>query len=246
MGLHCQANRISIPIYNLSVPYAEEFSVILFLLLVALCAYLLCAGKLNGQTFAWSILLCAFSVAVIHNLDVIQKLQFKGGHIEATAEFERIRNEVFAKADQVQHMTEAVAGLIAENVATSNRYGGSGDPDPLAQLFRYRQQLRETLTASGTSPDRQAVLLEPFAKWIPFDLKGAISQSIGDIDTKRRLTSAEYNAHQAEISAALNETPPLRGLDDAVKLLQQHDLTSLELTRNLERYRSFLTQDCLP
>ena len=135
--------------------YPKEFSVVLFLLLVALCAYLLCVGKLSGATFVSSIFVCAFAVAIMHNLDLLQKLSLKKGDLEASAEFERIRSDIYAKADEVQRMTESVAGMIAETVATSNRFGGSGDPDPIGQLVRYRDNLRETLIRAKTSQSRQ-------------------------------------------------------------------------------------------
>src|SRR5713226_3871233 len=112
------------------MPYPKEFSPVLFILLVAVCAYLLITGKLSGTNFVGSILVSALAVVVIQNADVIQRLTFKSGNVEATADFERIKQEVYAKATEVQHLAEQVAGMIAESVATSNRFGGSGDPDP--------------------------------------------------------------------------------------------------------------------
>jgi hypothetical protein len=228
------------------VAYPKEFSVVLFLLLVALCAYLLCAGKMTGQVFIWSLLFCSFSVAVIHNLEVVQRLQFKGGNVEATADFQRIRNEVYAKAEQVQQMTESVAGLIAENVTTSNRYGGSGDPDPIAQELRYREKLRQTLISSGTPKQRQDELLAPFAKWIPFDLRNAILQSVFEQESKRGATPKELNALQAKLQSTLEETPPLAGLESAERIMHDHGISSPDVARNINRYKVFLTDDKLP
>ena len=143
-------------------------------------------------------------------------------------------------------MTESVAGLIAESVATSNRYGGSGDPDPIAQEFRYREQLRLTLTKSGTTKARIEELLAPFATWIPFDLRNAILQSVFDLQREKGATSQESNALQSSLEAALRTTPPLDGLQRAREIIQEKGLSSPSLNENIRRYESFLTTDHLP
>ena len=223
--------------------YPKEFSPILFIFLVAVCAYLLLTGKLTGTGFVGSILVSALAVAVIHNLDVVQRFTFKGGNVEATADFERIKQEVYAKATEVQHLAEQVAGMIAESVATSNRYGGSGDPDPVAQLVRYRDNLRKTLIDIGVAKDRREELLAPFAQWIPFDLRSEIIMVADATEQQKKATPLQRNELQQELKAALDSQPPLDGLDRATKLLNQHGLiprpgTGLEPLPNVPHGRS--------
>ena len=142
-------------------------------------------------------------------------------------------------------MTESVAGLIAESVATSNRYGGSGDPDPIAQEFRYREKLRQTLTASKTSKEKIDEILAPFAQWIPFDLRSSILQATLNAELKKGVVPKETNAFQSRLQTALEISPPLEGLDRATQILHEAGLSSPELTKSLDRYKRFLTEDRL-
>jgi hypothetical protein len=221
------------------------FSVILFLLLVTTCLCLLLKGKLSGKTFVFSLLVCAVTVAVIHNLDVVQHLQLKGASIEATADFERIRVDVYAKATQVRLLSEQVSELIAENVATSNRYGGSG-PDHADQEMRYRNKIRQTLIDAGTPKERREEILAPFAKWIPFDLRDAIGTAGQDLQRQKGWTPRQMNEFTAKFLAIFAEKQSIAELDRAVQLLQQSGLSSPKLEESVNRYRTFLTEDRLP
>lgn len=226
--------------------YPKEFSVVLFILLVAMCAYLLLVGRLSGAAFVTSLFVSALAVGVIHNLEVVQRLQVKGGSVEATADFERIRKDIYAKAEEVRHLTEMVAGMIAESVATSNRYGGSGNPDPVAQEVRVRDKLRQTLADGGTSAQQREELLAPFAKWIPFDLRFAILQKTMDINRQKGMTGKQINDFYAKVQTALEEVPPTKGLDHAVQVLREAGVSSSDLEEDINRYRVFLTEDRVP
>lgn len=220
----------------------------LFILLVATCAYLLLIGKLSGAAFVSSLFVSALAVAVVHNLDVIQRLQLKGANIEATADFERIRKDIYAKAEEVRHLTESVAGMIAESVATSNRYGGSGDPDPIAQEVRFRDKIRQTLTDGGTPKERREELLSPFAKWIPFDLRSAILQRSLDLYRQKgmagqQVTGQQMNEFTAKLQATLEAGQPIEGLNHAEQMIHRAGLSSPELQEDINRYRVFLTED---
>jgi hypothetical protein len=223
--------------------YPREFSIVLYILLIGLCAYLLCVGKLSGRAFVFSLLLSAFAVAIMHNLDVLQRLSVKGQGVEAIAEFERIRQDVYAKESAVRQMTESVAGLIAENVTTSNRYGGSGDPDPIAQEARYREKIRQTLVDAGTPKDRIDQILAPFSKWIPFDLQNAILMSASESTGKKGMTPQQRNEFNAKLESDLHAEPPLAGLNSAEKVIHEAGLSSPELEANIGRYKTFLTKD---
>ena len=223
--------------------YPKEFSPVLFILLFAVCAYLLVTGKLTTASFAGSIFASVLAVAVIHNLDVLQRFTVKGGGVEATADFEKIRKDVYAKAEEVRLLAERVAGMIAESVATSNRYGGSGDPDPVAQEVRYRDNLRQTLIDMGVGKDRKEELLAPFTQWIPFDLRGEIMAAV---DLGKGAKPQDINELQQELKKTLESQPPIEGLDRAVKLLQGRGLDSPKLELAINRYRTFLTENRLP
>lgn len=220
--------------------YPKDFSVVLYLLLIGICAYFLCIGKISGRGFATSLLLCAFAVAILHNLDVIQRLSVKSRGMEATAEFEQIRRDIYAKADSVRQMTEDVAGMIAENVTTSNRYGGSGDPDPIAQQIRYRDKLRQTLKDAGTSEDRTKQLLAPFDRWIPYDLRSAIQYSVLATSQKKGWPAQESNQFQKDLESLLNEEPYMASLGKAEGKIHEAGLSSPEVELDIKRYRVYL------
>jgi hypothetical protein len=184
----------------------------------------------------------ALSVAVMHNLDVVQRLQFKGGTMEATADFERIRKDVYAKAEEVRQLAEQVAGMIAESVATSNRYGGSGDPDPIAQEARFRDKLNQTLTEMGTPEQRRAEILAPFAQWIPFDLRSAILQTVTELQRQKGMTGTQMNEFGARLQKRLDAQPPLKALDQAVGLLRETGVDSPRLEQEIQRYRTYLVE----
>lgn len=225
--------------------YPREFSVVLFILLIAVCAYLLLMGKLSSSSFVASILVSALAVAVIHNLDVVQRLSFKGGKVEATADFERIRQSIYAKAEEVRQLAEQIAGMIAESVATSNRFGGSGDPDPIAQEGRYRDKLNQTLIDMGTPKERREQILAPFAQWIPFDLRDEILRTVSGLTSTKGMTPDQRTDIYNKFQQNLESQPPIDGLNRAVKLLQEHGLDSPRLQQQIERYRTFLLQNTI-
>jgi hypothetical protein len=220
--------------------YPKDFSVVLFLLLVGICAYLLCVGRLSGRLFVTSLIVAAFAVVLLQNADVLQRFSLKGQGMEATAEFERIKQDIYAKADAVRQMTEAVAGLIAEDVTTSNRYGGSGDPDPISQTIRYRDRLRQTLTDAGTPPDRIKQLLAPFEHWIPFDLRNALLTSVQAAARQRNWDFAKSNEFGNELSGLLNKEPYPASLSEAERKIHDAGLSSPDINLDIERYRTFL------
>jgi hypothetical protein len=106
--------------------------------------------------------------------------------------------------------------------------------------------LRQTLTSAGTPKQRQDELLAPFAKWIPFDLRNAILQSVLEEEKKKGIAPKESNALQAELQTALEEPVPLIGLERAERIIHDRGISSPGLARNIDRYRAFLTDDKLP
>ncbi|MGA7523478.1 MAG: hypothetical protein WBW84_13555 [Acidobacteriaceae bacterium] len=219
--------------------YPKEFSIVLYILLVGLCSYLLCLGKLSGRAFIWSIIASAIAVALLHNLDVIQRISVKGQGIEAMADFQRIQKDIYAKADQVEQMTEAVAEMLADTATSQGRYGGSSDN--AYREAQYRDKLTKTLVAAGTPKDRIDRILVSFAQWIPFDLQGHISQSVLEAGRKKGMSSQQMNDLSARLSKTLSTHPLLANLDAAEAMIKEEGLTSPEITASVHRYRTYLT-----
>jgi len=221
--------------------YPKDFSVVLFLLLVGICAYLLCVGRLSGRLFVTSLIVAAVAVVLLQNSDVLQRFSLKGQGMEATAEFERIRQDVYAKADAVRQMTEAVAGLMAEEVATAGRFGGRVEPDPVAHLIQSRDQLHRTLANAGTPEDHIKQLLAPFAQWIPFDLRNALISSVQTAAQQKGWKPQQLNDFSTELSSLLNKEPHEASLSAAEHKIREASLTSPDINLDIERYRTFLS-----
>ncbi len=216
----------------------------LYILLVGLCSYLLCLGKLSGRAYVWSIIVSAAAVAILHNLDVIQRISVKGQGIEAMADFTRIQKDIYAKADQVQQMTEAVAEMLADTATSQGRYGGSSDN--AYQEVQYRDKLTKTLLAAGTPKDRIDKILASFAQWIPFDLQSDISQSVLDAAQKKGMTAKEFNDLSARLSETLRKEPLLQSLDTTAAMIHKEGLSSPQIDASIRRYRTFLTTNEVP
>jgi hypothetical protein len=221
--------------------YPKDFSIVLYLLLVAICAYLLCTGKLTGRSFVSSLLVSALAVAILHNLDALQRLAYKGPGWEATAEFERVKREVYAKADAVRQMTEGIGSLLAYQVATAGRYGGDPHPDHVSQLIESRDKLRDTLIDAGTSKERIEQILAPFAQWIPFDLRSELTTSAQTAAQKNHWEITRMNQFLKDLSALLNKEPYLASLSEAEHRIHDAGLSSLDINLDIERYRTYLT-----
>jgi hypothetical protein len=210
--------------------------------LVAICAYLLCVGKLRDWPFAFTLVFAAAAVVLLQNADVIQRLTVKQSGTEVSAEFERIKQikqEVYAKADAVRQMTESVAGLIADEVTKANRYPGGSDH--VAQEIEQRNKLRKTLSDVGTSTDRTKQILAPFDHWIPFDLQDELQTDAQMHALQKGWPPQKVNDFVKELNSLLQKEPYSASLNQAERKISEAGLSSPDINLDIERYRTFLT-----
>ena len=133
---------------------AMNFSRVIFLFLVVLGACFMVAGRIGTSGFCAVILTSAVAVAIIHNLDSLTRLGLKSGSAEATLEVTRqLRDEVFAKAVQVQRQAEQAAAISAWVVSITNRLVGESFQE---QLLERRDELRAMLADLDVPPKGSA------------------------------------------------------------------------------------------
>jgi len=221
--------------------HRRAISIALFVALIGLCFFLFAQGRLTPPSFVLAILVCALAVLLLHNLDVIQRLNFKGYGLETTMEMREIQKQVYAKVDEVKRMGEDIASMIARIVAQGNRIVGEDFPE---RLLGQRESLRQALATLGTDLDRREELVAPITNIVAHDLRHYVVCEVAALAARMQLTGRD--ALVTEIDKTLKESQPLCGLDAALGNLEARGLNSDELHRATLRYRHYLLNDCLP
>ena len=133
----------------------KEFSVPLALLLIAILVYLLIIGKLNGWTFAGSFIgvgiLVAVIAVVLPRTEDVSEVGGKVGGQEILIKMERVRQDIYAKAEVVQQLTEHVAEVSAFNLTHLGRWS---PPNLDELLLKERDRLIEMLRHTGIPEKR--------------------------------------------------------------------------------------------
>ena len=83
-----------------------NISIVIFSLMVAIGAYFVAKGLFGAAGFCGVIVTAAIAVAIVHNIDTFTSLGLKTGTVDASVEVARVRDEIFAKAEEVQQLAE--------------------------------------------------------------------------------------------------------------------------------------------
>jgi hypothetical protein len=150
--------------------YPREFSIVLYLLLVALFAYLLLVGRLGDRTFIFGLMAAALAVAILHNADMLGRLALgtTGGHPANTV-------ERAVDAGDLQRLGEHVAALAASAVAHDNRWTGS---DYHRSLLKQADEISQLLSELGTPPERIAETVRPILQTVERDYRTALAHAV--------------------------------------------------------------------
>lgn len=149
----------------------KEFSVPLALLLIAVLVYLLIIGKLNGWSFAGSLFgvgaLVAVIAVVLPRSEDISEVGVKVGGQELLFKMEKVRQEIYAKADEIKRLTEQIAEISAFNLAHLGRFS----PNNLDELLlNERDRLVEMLRRAGVDETRIRGITSKITNMVTFDL----------------------------------------------------------------------------
>ena len=151
--------------------YPREFSIVLYLMLVALFAYLLLVGKLGDRTFLFGLMAAALAVAILQNAEALGRLAL--GPPESLTP---PGSEVQARPEHrdLQRMGEHVAALAASAVAHDNRWTGS---DYHRSLLEQADEIAQLLSELGTPPERIAETLRPIMQTVDRDYRTALAHA---------------------------------------------------------------------
>lgn len=151
--------------------YPREFSIVLFLLLVALFAYLLLVGKLGDRSFIFGLMAAALAVAILHNADMLGRLVLGPPSIAHTV------RQVEPRVDpaDLQRLGEHVAALAASAVAHENRWTGS---DYHRSLLKQADEITQLLAELGTPPERIAETVRPIMQTVERDYRTALAHAV--------------------------------------------------------------------
>jgi hypothetical protein len=152
--------------------YPKDFSPILALGLVLICVYLLMTGRLTGGQLWPSLLVCLLIVVTVHNLDVIDNLAVKGpGGTEAVVQMQRLRDDVYAKVEELRKLAIGVAKFTAASIVSENRFAGEDHQD---RMLRRRDELETFLAHAGVSEAERQDLTRPITLMVDWDMRRAI------------------------------------------------------------------------
>jgi hypothetical protein len=133
----------------------REFSVPLALLLITVLVYLLIIGKLSGWTFASSLvgvaLLVAVVAVVLPRSEEVSELGGKVAGQEILVKMEKVRADIYVKAEVIQRLTEHLAEISAFNLTHLGRFS----PKNLDELLlKERDRLVDMLKRAGIQDNR--------------------------------------------------------------------------------------------
>ena len=84
-------------------------TIVIFFPLVAIGAYFAAKGLFGAAGLCGVIATAAFAVAIIQNIDTFTNLGLKAAGVDMSVEVARVRDEIFAKAEEVQQLAEQSA-----------------------------------------------------------------------------------------------------------------------------------------
>ena len=100
--------------------------IVVFFPLVAIGAYFVLKGLFGAPGFFGVIATAAIAVVILQNGNTLTNIGLKTAGGDVSVEVARVRDEIFAKAEEVQQLTEQSAAISAWVVSTANRLVGGG------------------------------------------------------------------------------------------------------------------------
>lgn len=209
--------------------YPREFSIVLYLLLVALFAYLLLVGRLGDRTFLFGLMAAALAVAILHNADMLGRLALgtPAGHPANTV-------ERAVDAGDLQRLGEHVAALAASAVAHDNRWTGS---DYHRSLLKQADEISQLLSELGTPPERIAETVRPILQTVERDYRTALAHAVAVALSK----AGKAGDREPFAERVRDEVAQAGGIDRVRGWLREHGIHDDPIVSDaLARYESFI------
>ena len=212
--------------------YPREFSIVLYLLLVALFAYLLLVGKLGDRTFIAGLMAAALAVAVLHNAEMLGRLVL-GPPLDVAQQAAPARpgND---PAD-LQRLGEHVAALAASAVAHENRWTGS---DYHRSLLEQADEIAQLLAELGTPRERVLDTVRPILQTVERDYRTAFAHAVA-VALSRTGKTAIREASAERVREELGQPG---GLDRVRRFLREQAIHEDPVVSDaLARYEAFMS-----
>ena len=220
-----------------------NISIVIFFLLVAIGAYFVVKGFAAG--FCGVIVTAAIAVAIVHNIDTFTSLGLKTGlktgTVDVSVEVARVRDEIFAKAEEVQQLAEQSAAISAWVVSTANRLVGESFQE---QLLQRRAELLAMLIDLDVAPERRIAIVMPITRAVANDYRmNILSEARHAVVDAISGTKQQVDAIIREIVAPLENPDQQTGLLELRRHAEQHNLKLEGFHSAVDRYDRFLEQN---
>jgi len=211
--------------------YPREFSIVLYLLLVALFAYLLLMGKLGDRTFIAGLMVAALAVAVLHNAEMLGRVVLGPAlDVGQTAPAPRPNP---AAAD-LQRLGEQVAALAASAVAHENRWTGS---DYHRSLLEQADEIAQLLSELGTPRERILDTVRPILQTVERDYRTAFAHAVAVALSR----SGKAAIREVSAERVREEVAQPGGVDRVRRFLQEQGIDhDPVVSEALARYQAFI------
>jgi len=210
-------------------------------MILAMTAYLLYAGKITAGGGLLLIVAAAIFSILVLNADTISSLVVSWGDKGGIhAEMNRIREDVYAKADVVRNLGEEMARFAAQTVAGSNRLA---DSEHTEEMLEERERIRGFMQTLGSVEDKIADTLEEINRMVVFDLKNDVKAGTSKIFNSINFTSSKpLNVLGPEIFREINgykEPSERQQLND---FLMENKVYDPSVEKSLDRLDLFLKE----
>ena len=143
--------------------------------LLILGFYFLDTGKLTGMPFVSYIGVIIGVSLIVFFRNIIKELEIFKFRI-SFKEIEKVKKDIYAKAEEVRNMGEKIAEMIAENVAMESRWAGE---DIVYRRIERRKKIEEMLRNLGAD---ESLVIEKVKKvdiMVTFDLYHEVIKKAG-------------------------------------------------------------------
>ena len=216
------------------------FTIVIFSVLVAIGTYFVAKGRFAAG-FCSVIVSAAVTVAIIQNIDTFTNLGLKTAAVDVSVEVARVRDEIFAKAEEVQQLAEQSAAISAWVVSTANRLGGESFQE---QLLQRRDELLAMLVDLDVAPERRIAIVMPITRAVANDyLRNIRSKARPAVVDAISGTEQQVDAIIREVVAPLENPDQQAGLLELRRRAEQHNLKLEGFHSAVDRYALFLKQN---
>ena len=156
-------------------------------------------------------------------------------------EVARVRDEIFAKAEEVQQLAEQSAAISAWVVSTANRLVGESFQE---QLLQRRDELLAMLIDLDVAPERRIAIVMPITRAVANDYRmNILSEARHAVVDAISGTKQQVDAIIREVVAPLENPDQQTGLLELRRHAEQHNLKLEGFHSAVDRYDRLLEQN---